>query len=184
MLKKKNIYPSLIILLSFMFPFGNKLKSIDHKAYAAYSLSFNIEEKLPYTFKISDKLKGNGEIKLSIDGNKITGQAKGLGKTYECNVDLVTNIHGLFNNLDYIQVNVDGVGDPKGIIPGMIGFSGPLQGHIEDNTITLIGNVNIEGCLAKLGGFKDTEEVIIEIPAKNLIQAYKNKIKENELASI
>lgn len=142
----------------------------------------NIEEKLPYTFNISDKLTGSGEVNLFIGKNKIKGSAIGIGMTCQCDVDLTTNIDGLFSDLEYISVIVSGIGDPKGLIPGKISFSGPLKGEVSKGKISLVGNVNIEGKLAKLAGFNEVEEVVIEIPATTLIQAYKEKTKEQNIA--
>jgi len=161
---------------------AKKIKTTKQNAYAESKLDINFEEKLPYTFNISDKLVGSGEVDLSIDGNKIKGSAIGIGKTGPYDVDLTTDINGLFRNLDYINVKVSGIGDPKGLIPGKIGFSGPLKGEVINGKISLAGSVKIEGKLAKLGGFNEVEKVVIEIPATALIQAYREKTKEQNIA--
>ncbi len=142
-------------------------------------------EKVHYTFKVSDKLIGSGVMDLSLQKNKITGIATGLGMSCQCNVDLNTNIDGLINtSTGNINVTVCGTGKPRGIpIPGKITFNGPLKGALNSKSLTLSGEVNIEGRLATLGGFKNKEDILIEIQIDSLASIFKTNLL-NKLASL
>ena len=141
-------------------------------------------EKLNYTFKVSDKLIGSGIIDLTLEKNKIKGTAVGLGMTCQCNVDFNTNIDGLINKTGNIDVTVCGIGDPIGILlPGKITFNGPLKGYVNDKSLTLSGKVNIKGKLASLGGFKNKEDIVIEIQGASLANIFKKQLRE-KLASL
>lgn len=195
MIRKIKIY-STILLVLLMLPLS--IESVDenirvaktirhkHSTFAATpSVSVNINQKLPYIFKVSDKLIGNGEINIVVEGNKISGKAKGIGMTSQHVVDLSTNIDGILNNLKYIDVNVTGTGDPQGLIPGKISFSGPLMGELSENQLIFKGKVNIDGKLARCAGFEEMEDVSIEIQGEDLIQAYnEQKLKQGKLASL
>ena len=137
-------------------------------------------EKLNYTFKVSDKLIGSGIMDLTLEKNKIKGIATGLGMACQCNVDFNTNIDGLINKATgNIDVNVNGIGNPIGIlIPGKISFNGPLKGYVNDKNLTLIGKVNIKGKLASLGGFKNKEDIVIEIKGSSLANVFKKQLHE------
>ena len=130
--------------------------------------NLSIDEKYMYTFKISDKLKGKGDIKLIIDKDQIKGIASGIGKTSIYEVSFNTNIKGFLNspNKDNdIEVAISGIGDPIGIpIPGKVTFQGPLKGIISQDKLSFVGTVHIKGRLAKCAGFKNEEEILIEIP--------------------
>ncbi len=140
-------------------------------------------EKLNYTFKVSDKLIGSGVMDLTLEKNKIKGIATGLGRACQCNVDFNTNIEGLINKGN-IDVTVCGIGDPVGIpIPGKITFNGPLKGFISSKGLTLVGKVNIKGKLASLGGFKNKEDILIEIQGASLVNIFRKQIHE-KLASL
>lgn len=143
-------------------------------------------KELPYTFKISDKLNGNGQLTLSIEDNKIKGIANGIGRVYQCNVDFLTNIDG---NVDYttgkINIEVTGIGDPQNIpLPGKITFKGPLKGTLDGEKICLSGEVNINGYLALTAGFNSTENVLIEISDPYIAKVFKQLKLKNNLASL
>lgn len=142
-------------------------------------------EELHYTFKVSDKLIGSGVMDLSLQKNKITGIATGLGMSCQCNVDLNTNIDGLINiPTGNINVTVCGTGRPIGIpIPGKITFNGPLKGALTNKSLTLTGEVTIKGKLATLGGFKNKEDIVIEIQVDSLASVFKTNLL-NKLASL
>ena len=137
-------------------------------------------EKLNYTFKVSDKLIGSGIIDLALEKNKIKGIATGLGMACQCNVDFNTNIDGLINKATgNIDVTVCGIGNPIGIlIPGKITFNGPLKGYINNKSLTLTGRVNIKGKLATLGGFKNKEDILIEIQGSSLANIFRKQLRE------
>ena len=141
--------------------------------------------KLNYTFKVSDKLTGSGIMDLTLEKNKIKGIATGLGMACQCNVDFNTNIDGLINKATgNIDVNVCGIGNPIGIlIPGKISFNGPLKGYVNDKNLILVGQVNIKGKLASLGGFKNKEDIVIEIKGSSLANIFKKQLRE-KLASL
>lgn len=179
-----------IILLFVMFTLSKSTVNINHAKLLSQETKNNFcnkpfEKELIYTFKVSDKLIGDGAIKLQFENNKITGIATGIGMTWQCNVDFQTNIAGkLDSSNSYINVLVSGTGDPIGIpIPGKINFHGPLIGHLKDKKLSLVGTVNIEGKLAHCAGFKNTEDLLIEIPAdESLTKVLKEIRHENKLA--
>ena len=130
--------------------------------------NLNIYEKeLAYSFKIADKLIGNGVIKLSIENNKLQGTAKGFGMTSACNADvnLYTNINGILADSDGdISVSVEGEGVPlRSPLPGKISYHGPLKGFLQNEKLSLTGKVHIKGFLASYAGFKKIEDLLIEI---------------------
>jgi hypothetical protein len=100
-------------------------------------------------------------------------------------VDFNTNIEGSINKrTGNIDVTVCGIGDPIGIpIPGKITFKGPLKGSVNNNGLTLAGKVNIKGKLATLGGFKNKEDILIEIQGASLANIFKKQLHE-KLASL
>lgn len=140
-------------------------------------------KELTYTFKVADKLSGEGDIKLGIDGNKIVGIANGKGMTVGCEIDFLTNIDG---GLDKgLEVSVRGVGTPLGIpFPGKISFYGPLKGFSQKDKLCLTGNVYIKGILAHYAGFKKVEEIVIEIPDSSLVRTFKEMQRQERLASL
>ena len=79
------------------------------------------QNEFDYTFKVGNKLEGDGQIKLIIKKNEINGTAVGIGMTTQCNVDFLTKIHGKVNPKHGLEISVDGIGDPIGIpIPDAI----------------------------------------------------------------
>lgn len=192
-MKKSKKYLILLLIL-FLLPFSIETvdnvvvaKNLRHKHFThAACLPVNlVKDKLPYIFKVSDKLIGNGEIDIVVEDNKITGKAIGIGMTALHIVDLTTNIEGILSDLNFIDVTVTGTGDPQGLIPGKISFSGPLKGEVGKNELVFKGRVNIDGKLARCAGFNETEEISIEIQGDSLIKAYnKQKSKQEKLASL
>lgn len=148
---------------------------------------YEIQSKeLPYTFKIADKLNGDGLLTLSIEENKIKGIANGTGKVSQCNVDFLTNILG---NVDFktgkINIEVTGTGNPQDIpLPGKITFKGPLKGTLDGEKICLTGIVDINGYLALTAGFNNTENVEIEISDPYIAKVFKLLKLKNNLASL
>ncbi|MBI3591580.1 MAG: hypothetical protein HY094_09430 [Candidatus Melainabacteria bacterium] len=143
-------------------------------------------KEFPYIFKVSDKLQGTGSILLSVEDSKIKGTATGIGKVCQCNIDFQTKIDGDFNGSNgSINIAVDGVGDPVGILPpGKVTFQGPLKGSLTDKKLTLTGKVNIKGSLASYAGFKNIEDIIIEIPDSTLAKTFKQIQNKRSLASL
>ena len=141
---------------------------------ATKSNAFEAEE-LPYTFKIADKLEGNGGVKLKLDKNQIEGFANGKGKTTKCDVDFFTNIMGAFGSFKGIDVTINGTGVPVGVlVPGKISFYGPLKGSFQNGKIVLAGDVHIKGFLARCAGFRDIENISIEIPYSSITKTVLN----------
>ena len=179
-------YSTFIFILISILPFGNINRN---QANAINPIKTNplidfCGEKLNYTFKVSDKLIGSGVIDLTLEKNKIRGIATGLGMSCQCNVDFNTNIDGLITKAGNINVTVYGIGKPIGIpIPGKISFNGPLKGHVNDKSLTLSGKVNIKGKLAILGGFKNKEDIVIEIQTSSLANIFRKQLHE-KLASL
>lgn len=142
------------------------------------------QNEFDYTFKVGNKLEGDGQIKLIIEKNEIKGTAVGIGMTIQCNVDFLTKIHGKVNPKRGLEISVDGIGDPIGIpIPGKITFQGPLKGFVHDKKLSLTGKVKIKGALARCAGFKKTEDILVEIPSSYLVKAFKKIQKQDFLAS-
>ncbi len=167
----------IVLLISIANPIKqNSAKAYEKTRLIAQSLP-NISPKIAndeynYTFKISDKLVGTGDVKLKINDNQIKGIANGIGKTSQCNVNFNTSIDGSLNNPGDIMVSISGIGNPKGIpIIGKISFQGPMEGTINHNTLSLTGTVHIKGKLARYAGFKDEEELLIEIPNLTILKA-------------
>ncbi len=178
------VTPLTLVSVNENIKFAKEIKKTNISQ-AACDVPANItEEKLPYIFMVSDKLKGDGFITISLEGNKITGKAKGIGTTGQYDVDFETEINGVLNGVEYIDVKVHGIGDPQGLIPGKISFSGPLKGSFENEKLLFSGRVNIEGKLAKCAGFNDTEIVTIEISNSSIINSQKPNKKSQELASL
>ncbi len=145
------------------------------------------EDELDYSFNVSDKLSGNGEVKLLLSSSKLKGTAVGIGKTDQCDVDFLTDFEGDLNSKDgVITVSVKGEGDPKGIpLPGKIAFNGPLKGYLKDKKLNLVGKVQIKGKLARYAGFKKEEDLVIEIDTTKLVPAARKKMQSFEkLASL
>lgn len=176
-LKKKkllNIRLSKLLVLTILtlfFLLFTESKNINHAKILGHCNDIQayfpkFENEFIYYFKIKDKLNGSGEIKLSIFKNKIIGVANGLGKITQCNVDFHTNIDGKFDcSNSCIEVTVSGEGDPLNLpIPGKVKFYGPLKGFIHNKKLCLSGKISLKGRLAKLAGFKKTEDLEIEIP--------------------
>ena len=121
-------------------------------------------EKLKYTFKVSDKLIGKGEIEITIHDKKIFGIATGIGMTSQCDVELHSKIEGTVGgSINDIDVTVFGEGEPQIPLPGKIKFNGPLRGFVHKKKLCLNGDVHIKGRLAYFAGFKNTEDLFIEI---------------------
>ncbi len=187
MANKQKFGSLFLLILILIFPLGisnkNNASAINTKETDS-SYKF-CSEKLNYTFHVSDKLIGSGLIDLTLEENKIKGIAKGLGMSCQCNVDFNTNINGSINkHTQDILVTVDGIGKPIGILlPGKIVFNGPLKGFIKNNNLMLEGEVNIKGKLARLGGFKNTENITIEIKGDSLADIFKKQL-HNKLATL
>ncbi len=173
-----NIIPASVIAV-------NQNEILAHNIPINVPSNFLIDEKYMYTFKVSDKLKGIGDIKLIIENNQIKGIASGIGKTAQCQVSFNTNIQGSFHNPKKdIEVAINGIGDPIGIpIPGKITFQGPLKGVIGRDKLSFSGKVHIKGRLAKFAGFKTEEEILIEIPNINVSRTF-NPSSNNNLTKI
>ncbi|KAF0227518.1 MAG: hypothetical protein FD167_4835, partial [bacterium] len=126
----------------------------------------NPTKDLAYIFKISDKLEGTGEMVLTLNKNKIKGTASGVGIACKRDINFLTNIEGTINYLNGdINVTVTGTGDPQGVIPlGKVVYQGPLKGSFVGSKIRLVGKVDIKGTVARYAGFKDKEDILIEIP--------------------
>ena len=184
----KTVHCSMFLILALLF-FSTSTTNINHAKVInpkeINSLAFP-EKELAYTFKVSDKLIGTGEISLSIQEKKLEGVASGIGMTCQCNVNFLTKISGRINeSTKKLSVEVDGTGDPVGIlIPGKVTFKGPLNGFLSNGKVCLSGKVNIEGSLARYAGFKDKEEILIEIPDPELAKAFKELKNYNNLASL
>lgn len=183
-ISKSTTFLIALLTLLVVFPLGttnlNYAKPLINKP-----IMQNLQgEKLIYSFEIIDKLKGNGEIALSLENEKLNGIATGIGMSCQCNVDFNTNISGVFDKSGKnIEVTVEGIGKPIGIIiPGKITFSGPLKGIIANNYLNLTGKVNINGKLAKLGGFKEQENIMIKIQLQELVE--KLEKKSNQIVSL
>ena len=153
------------------------------KSSSYYDLS---TKEFPYIFKVSDKLQGTGSILLSVEDSKIKGTATGIGKACQCNINFQTKIEGDFNGSNgSINVAVAGIGDPIGILPpGKVTFQGPLKGSLTNEKLTLAGKVIIKGALASYAGFKNTEDIIIEIHDSTLAKAFKQIQNKRSLASL
>ena len=184
----RSLYKSTLIALCLIPMFANS-SNIYHAKVINNPLKIidtDLSKEFVYNFKISDKLIGNGDIKLTINGDKITGFASGLGMTCQCNVDLKTEISGEINKHDgSIVINVSGIGDPLGIpIPGKVTFKGPLNAFPENEKISLIGKVEISGRLARYGGFNNIEDLVIEIPDVYLSKRFIELQSKKNLASL
>lgn len=157
---------ALVLLLFFPSTSVNHAKLLNNSESESFDLlKSRYEDSLDYTFKVSNKLLGKGEIKLIIEQGKIEGIANGTGKTSNCSVDFRTNIIGSLNKLDkVINVEVNGEGDPLVPFPGKVSYTGPLMGYFRDGKLNLVGKVTIKGRLAKYAGFDNTEDLVIEIP--------------------
>lgn len=134
-----------------------------------------------YNFKISDKLVGTGEVNLSVEDNEVKGTAVGFGMTVQCDLDFLTNIKGLIDTANGdIKVSVNGKCEPKGLMfPAKVSFEGPLKGFLEGKTVRLKGNVNIKGGLARMAGFRNKEDLIIEIEDTTLARSL-NRIQNKK----
>ena len=161
-------------------------KSHDITDSLIYKVLDKSENKLAYKFEISEKLIGNGAVKLSLNENKIKGVATGIGMTCQCNVDFLTKMEGtLDKSSGIVTVNVKGIGNPVGIFRiSKIGFNGTIKGTIQEEKLALNGKVNIEGKLARFAGFKKTEDLLIEIPVSSLNIGLKEITKTSGLASL
>ena len=173
---------TFLLVLILILPFGNINKNCANAINPVKQnplISF-CGEKLNYTFKVSDKLIGSGVMNLTLEKNKIKGIATGLGMACQCNVDFNTNIEGFINKrTGNIDVTVCGIGDPIGIlIPGKIMFNGPLKGSVNNKGLILSGKVNIKGKLATLGGFKNKEDILIEIQGASLANIFKKQLRD------
>ena len=153
---------SLIIALFFLF---STTRSNINYAKLIHKNTYQYENSLAYTFKIADKLIGTGDVKMTIEKNKIKGIALGKGMTTQCDINLNTNLEGVIENKKgNVIVTISGEGHPQNIpIPGKIKFDGPLEGVIKNKRLNLVGKINIKGRLASFAGFKKKEELVIEI---------------------
>ena len=172
---------AFLFILTSIFPAGTANKNYAHaiNPVKTNTLIDFCGEKLNYTFKVSDKLIGSGLIDFTLKKNKIKGIATGLGMC-QCNVNFNTNIEGVISKkTGNIDVTICGVGKPIGIlIPGKIAFNGPLKGYIKDKNLILEGTVRIKGKLASLGGFKNKENIKIEIEGSSLANIFKKQSKD------
>ena len=186
-----SIYFSVILFLILFFPpiaeiTVNHAKVINQCSYASCNIFATTYEKtLPYTFSIANKLVGTGAIELTIDKKLIKGIATGKGMACQCEIDFLTNIDGAIANSG-IDVSVSGVGDPIGIpLPGKVKFHGPLRGFFKNDKLSLTGKVTINGGLARAGGFRDTEDIVIEIDSDPILsKTFKEIQKQEKLASL
>ena len=80
-----------LLLLSLASGSTNYAKLIHENAY-------QYEKDLAYTFQITGKLIGDGDVKLLIEKNKIKGDAFGIGMTTQCDINLYTNLEGVVEN--------------------------------------------------------------------------------------
>lgn len=128
-----------------------------------------------YTFRVADKLIGNGIVKLSLGKDNFTGTAIGSGKVRFCKVDFNANIAGVLNDTNrYIDSTITGTGDPQGVlIPGKVSFYGPLKGSFQNEKIVLSGKIHIKGWLARFARFKKVEDLLIEIPYQSFAKTVK-----------
>ena len=181
----KVLYISMILIL-MLFVLSTSTVNINYAKilYEPDKFTLNKEKEFPYTFQVSDKLTGKGQMFIFFEDNNIKGKALGLGMTCQCNIDFTTNIQGKLSNMkEGITIDVSGIGDPAGILPpGKVTFAGPLKGYIENEKLKLKGVVNIKGNLAHYAGFKDTEEIIIEIPDPSLARTCRQIQSQHKLA--
>lgn len=134
------------------------------------------KDGLDYTFKVGTRedkslLFGTGMIKLSASRDKkMKGIATGIGMTHQGDIDFLTNLKGEIDDKHkVILASVNGVGIPIGILKvSKISFNGKVKGFLKEEKLTLVGKVNIEGKLAHLAGFKDVEDLLIEIPISSI----------------
>ena len=76
----------LVVLVLMLLFISTSKVNINH-AKTITNCTQDISKEFAYTFKVSDKLDGAGEILLSIENNLIKGTATGLGMTCQCNID-------------------------------------------------------------------------------------------------
>ena len=184
--KDKKTYFSIVLALMLLFVSTSKV-NINHAKIISPDYAKDMcSKEFAYTFKVSDKLDGKGEILLSIENNLIKGKATGLGMTCQCNIDFETTVQGKVDDLNgKINIAVNGIGDPLGIpLPGKVTFQGPLEGYLKDGKVFLAGKVNIKGCLAHYAGFNKVEDLLIEIPDSSLAKAFKELQSRKSLASL
>lgn len=127
------------------------------------------------TFRVADKLIGNGVVKLSLGKDKFTGTVIGTGQAAFCTVDLNADIAGVVNDTNrYINLTIAGVVDPQGtLIPGTVHFDGPLKGTFQNDKISLSGKIHLRGWLTRFARFEEVEDLSIEIPYQSFAQTAK-----------
>ena len=182
------IHYSMILILVFLFVSTNT-SNINHAKMINQKENSSNEiptKEFAYTFKVSDKLTGNGTILLSFQKNKLSGKASGLGMTCQCDVNFLSNITGSLDDSNKkLNVEMEGTGDPIGIlIPGKITFRGPLKGFLSNGKVCLAGKVDIIGRLASLAGFEKKEDILIEIQDPSLAKTFKKIQSSEDLASL
>ncbi len=182
------IHCSMILILILLFVSTNTsninyAKMINQKEIICNEIP---TREFPYTFKVSDKLAGNGTILLSFEKNKLSGKASGLGMTCQYNVNFLSNITGSLDDSNKkLNVEMEGIGDPIGIlIPGKVTFRGPLKGFLSNGKVCLAGKVDILGGLASLAGFEKKEDILIEIQDPSLAKTFKKIQSSEDLASL
>ena len=192
-MKEQNIFVKFkkyaaisLSLICFLF-FSSSHSNINHAQIInpPNKIFYSVANKeYTYIFKISDKLVGTGEINLSVENNKIKGTALGLGMTNQCNIDFFTDIKGIVDTSEgNIKISVHGKGKPQGILlPGKVSYEGPLKGFLLGKTVTLKGDVKINGSLARLGGFRSKEDLTIEITDTSLARALSQIQNKKNLA--
>lgn len=177
---------SFVIFLSLFCVLFVSGSSINHakiitspeEAFIENGLVF--EKKVSYLFSISDKLQGSGAANLVIDDDKLTGVANGVGTTGHGRVDLQSKMEGKVNRDNgVVSLIIDGVGNPiKAGIPSKVIYKGPIKGSLSGSKLILKGKVNIEGWVATCTGFKDKEELIIEIDDPAIVQMLKKATRK------
>ena len=165
----------MLFVVFSLLPFGESKVN-----YAMISVPGNeasiCKNDLAYSFKVSDKLYGEGTIDLIYENGRIKGIAKSKSSICNCDVDFVTELNGEMDaNKKAIKMTVNGTGDPTTApVPGKISFEGPIKGVFKENKIILNGKVKIKGWLAGYAGFNKTENLSIEITDSEVVSFLKN----------
>ena len=131
---------------------------------------------LSYSFKVSDKLYGEGTIDLTFEDGRIIGTATSKSNICKCDVEFITHLDGKMDaGKNTIKMEVNGTGDPiTAPVPGKVVFEGPIKGVLKGNKIILNGEVKIKGWLAGYAGFDKTEPLLIEITDPEVVSFLRN----------
>lgn len=173
----KYFYLAVLFVVFSLLPFGTSkvnyamIPSPDFNNVASIC-----KNDLAYTFKVSDKLYGEGKIDLTYEDGKIKGIAKSRSSICKHDVDFVTNLDGKLDpGKKTIKMKVNGTGNPITIpVPGKVVFEGPIKGLIKGDKIILSGEVKIKGWLAGYAGFNKTENLSIEITDPEVLSFLRN----------